>query len=79
MIYRYNSPVGSFVIHPVGNGQFALHFNAAVVASYRSPEAAALDVSLHATGWNEWDLFPGHEGPQNLSEWEMWRMRNTMN
>jgi len=79
MIYRYNSPVGSFTIRPAGSGQFELHINTTFVASYRSPEAAALDVSLHATGWKEWDLFPGCNGPQNLFEWEVWRIRRSSN
>ncbi len=77
MIYRYNSPVGSFTLRPDGSGQFELHINVTFLASYRTPEAAALDVSLHATGWKEWDLFPGHEGPQNLFEWERWRIRRS--
>ncbi len=77
MIYRYNSPVGSFTISPAGNGQFALHIDKKLIASYQTPEAACLDVSLHATGWKEWDLFPGNEGPQNLSGWEMRRIQRS--
>lgn len=79
MVFRYDSPVGTFTIRPVGSGHFELHINNTFVASYRSPEAAALDVSLHATSWNEWDISPGRDGPQNLSEWEIWRIRRSSN
>ncbi len=78
MVFRYDSPVGTFTIHPVGSGQFELQIDNAFVASYRSPEAAALDVSLHATSWNEWDLYPGLVAPQSLFEWERRRVHRSL-
>lgn len=69
MTYLYHSPVGAFTIKPSENGHFAVYINKIFLGCYPTPEAAALDISLHATGWKEWDIFPGHEEPRDLCKW----------
>jgi len=70
MIYLFNSPVGTFTIRSTENGLFETYVNETLLATYQTPEAAALDVSLHATGWNAWDVLPGGAEPANLCEWQ---------
>jgi len=70
MIFAYRSPFGVFVIRP-HQGRWGLWCEDELYGSYHSPQAAADDVYMQATGHDEWDMkSPDGTEPTDLSEWE---------
>ena len=72
-MWVYNSPIGAIRIFMVSSGRYALEIAGIVYGSYHSPEAAADDVYMHATGCAEWDMLSGKVPgePTDLSEWNL--------
>ena len=68
--YYCFTPAGMFWIRPNANlpDRFWLGIEDIVLRSFPSAKKAADGVYLHATGWDEWDLYDG-VGPLDLSEW----------
>ncbi|VBB07700.1 Hypothetical protein LUCI_2965 [Lucifera butyrica] len=69
-MYTYKSPVGTFWIKPDGKGNFVLGIENQELEVHYSPWVAADNVSIHVTGYPEWDKLGGIvSGPSDLSEW----------
>ena len=68
MDYRYQSPVGTFVIRRQPDA-CELSIDGIVLGDYDSVEAAWQDVASQSTGWDEWDLLAQVDIP-DLQKWE---------
>lgn len=71
MAYFYKTSIGSFSIRPDphGPGRWCLYIDDLCLGSYASPEMAADDVYLCATGFYEWDRQETVDHPAELAEW----------
>lgn len=69
MTWSYKTNVGTFIIQP-WQGRFGLFINNDCLGSYHSPEAAADDVFMCATGHYEWDRRLSVNHPCELGEWQ---------
>ena len=68
MDYRYQSPVGTFVIRHQPD-VCELSIDGIVLGDYDSVDAAWQDVARQSTGWDEWDLLTQVDIP-DLQKWE---------
>jgi len=70
-MWYYKTEVGTFLIYrnPNDPARFLLKIENEILGSYLTPEMAADDVYMQATGWYEWDTLPNVSGPTDLSEW----------
>jgi hypothetical protein len=71
MIYLYKTGIGAFSIQPDPNepGRWRLYIDDLWLGSYASPEQAADDVYMCATGFYEWDRQLTVDHPEDLGEW----------
>ena len=67
--YEYKSKIARMSIRPGENGKWALWIEDCIYGPYHSPEAAADDVYMQATGHYEWDTQNEITEPCDLSEW----------
>lgn len=75
MIFRYRSPLGTFVIAPQERGFFELLFGEETLERYRTPDEAALRVYRRATGCSVWDSYEATvDAPESLEQWERWQV-----
>ncbi len=70
LLFRLETPVGTFWIHPEPAGRVQLRMNQHRLKTYSSAKAAARDVAEKHTGWKEWDQLEGVTAPENLSRWK---------
>lgn len=54
---------------PRGGGRFLLGVDDEELNLYYSPEAAADDVFMQATGWPAWDSLEPPKKPESLDDW----------
>lgn len=72
-MWVYNSKVGTFKIKQRPDGRFSLHVGDEYLGSYISPQQAADDVFMCATGYWPWDRQLMVDHPEDLSEWTVSR------
>jgi len=70
-IYRYQSPMGLFLIKAQPNARWGLWFKDELLGSYHTPVAAVDDVYTQATGEYDWDTLEGVDIPTDVYEWEV--------
>lgn len=70
-MWFYRTSRGTFWIRfvPLGPGVYLLGVDDRELGTYRSPEAAADDVSLQKTGFSEWDSSEDVSPPENIAGW----------
>lgn len=71
--YHFNTRFGTFWIRPQPGspGRWLLGLDEESLGSYASPELAADDVYMQATGHLEWDISESPvDAPADLGEWE---------
>lgn len=72
-MWFYKSKVGTFKIIPGSNGRYLLYIGDENLGSYHSPDAAADDVYMCATGHYPWDKQLTVTSPTDLGEWQRTR------
>ena len=70
-MWHCETEVGVFCIRydPRTRTRFLLAIGDEPLGWYHSPEAAADDVFLQKTGWQEWDSLVPPTKPKNLADW----------
>ncbi len=68
-MFYYKTDAGTFWIKQESNGRWTLRLNGEALGSYNSPEQAADDVYMQATGSYEWDSKDEILEPTDLGEW----------
>ena len=70
MDYIYNTEFGTFKISKNSyDGRCSLHINDECLGSYQTPQQAADDVFMCATGFDDWDDQICVDNPIDLTEW----------
>ena len=69
MTWTYKTDVGTFWIQPNSNGRFTLGIDNDALGSFSTPEGAADDVYMCATGYYPWDKKLSVLEPTDLTEW----------
>jgi hypothetical protein len=71
MYYYFKASVGNFQIKQQSSSErWGLYLGDELLGTYHSPQAAADDVFMQATGDYSWDTIrPTVRHPQDLSEW----------
>lgn len=72
MLWTYKTDVGRFWIKQERDNRFTLGINDNALGSYISPEQAADDVYMCATGHWPWDKKLNVSDPVDLSEWSIY-------
>jgi len=70
MHFFYRTRFGVFSIRPAANGRWTLAMDSDALGSYATPESAADDVFVCATGHDTWDAQGSVNEPESLAEWE---------
>ncbi|HEX2949869.1 MAG TPA: hypothetical protein VHV83_09945 [Armatimonadota bacterium] len=70
-LYRYESPVGAFIIKPQPDGRWGLWLKDDLLGNYHSAVAAADDVYTQTTVDYDWDTYEGSDIPTDIHEWEV--------
>lgn len=70
MTWFYRSKVGTFKIVQARDGRFSLWVNDELLGNYITPDQAADDVYMCATGHWPWDKQLEVTHPSDLGEWQ---------
>jgi hypothetical protein len=70
ILFQFESPVGTFWIHPEPADRVQLRIDNARLKTYGSAKAAARDVYKHSTGWEAWDRLHDAVAPGSLARWK---------
>lgn len=70
ILFQYDTPVGTFWIHPEPADRVRLRLDGHQLSSYPSAKAAARAVAEQATGWTAWDTMAGVLVPTGLHKWK---------
>jgi len=70
VLFTFESPVGTFWIHPEPGGRVQLRIDRTRLKTYTSARAAAHDVYARTTGWEPWDSSRGTVAPPSLVKWK---------
>lgn len=70
-MWYFKTRVGTFRIthDPYRPALYRLNMDEVFLGNYTSPEAAAEDVYMHATGWSKWDMLEHVRVPCDILEW----------
>ena len=70
ILFTYETPIGTFWIHPEPADRVRLGIDAHKLRTYASPKAAARAVAEQSTGWEAWDTAKGILIPSGLERWK---------
>ena len=70
VLFTYETPVGTFWIHPEPAGRVQLRIDRTRLDTYASPTAAARAVAERRTGWAAWDELQDAIAPRDLRRWK---------
>ncbi len=69
-MFVYKTNHGTFKIVANSIGRYILMIDEKKLRTYNSPEEAADDVYMQATGYDKWDKQEGITEPYDLSDWK---------
>jgi len=70
VLFTYQTPVGTFWIHPEPADRVRLRIDGTPLKSSSSAKAAARDVYHRSTGWEAWDTLVDVPAPNSLARWK---------
>ena len=70
ILFTYETPVGTFWIHPEPADRVRLGIDREKLKTYASARLAAQAVADRTTGWAPWDSLEGVPAPMRLTAWK---------
>jgi hypothetical protein len=70
ILFAYETPVGTFRIHPEPADRVRLGIDRHKLKTYASPRAAAKAVADRNTDWEPWDSLEAVPAPARLTAWK---------